>query len=216
MTNKKILLIIVILFMTACQTNYSLKYDGSNLEETISASGISEEDMLEGSFPLSSLEDKQVKLFPDSKTNFEQNYIVDENMYTITYKAKHNLDSFSKESYLNNCFDKVKTIKGDNTFYISAYRDNSNGRCFQKNSLAKFITDYEVLSSNADRKEGNSYIWDVDKHANGIEIMINTSKLTNEKSTPFLGVGLFKIIFAIVIVVLLVPTYIILKKKVED
>ncbi len=213
---KKILLIMLLFLVTACNVDYKLSYDGGEFVEEIQYSNLKRFDLEQISFRFDMLDDPKVILLEGSTKEFDQSYTVDGDVYTLNYKATHQTDDFARDSYLQRCYEKIKVVVEDETIYITAYDGLLQGDCFKNNITASFTSPYRVVSSNADKKDGQTLSWDMTKHQDSVEIVLAKNLQSTNDKAPFLGIGWFKIIFAIAIIVILVPSYIILKKKMED
>ena len=195
---KRILILITILLLTTgCTCEYNLTIKENTYKEEIIITGETKEEISnfnnKWQIPISKEEYNKISL--ESDTNGEYtgeiyNYNLSNNRLTFKY-------DFSKNQYINstavsNCYDMLTITNSNNRTIIST---SSNTKCFENhpplnNIKINIKVDKPVISNNADRINGNTYTWNIDKsNANekSINLIIDNQTNDNEnniQSTP--------------------------------
>lgn len=168
---KGLVLALVGLFLiTGCTCEYNLTIDDNEYKEEIKI--IAENENESSQF-------NTVWKIPTDKDEYN---IPGDPGSTITYKSDlynykvisntlyFNYD-FTKNEYLNssaisNCYDRLTMVNHEHTLVIST---SLKANCFEKYPDLKNVTinitvDREVISANADKKNGKTYTWYINKN----------------------------------------------------
>lgn len=213
---KKKILLVLLLFTTACTANYELVYDGEALKETVVVEGVTKDYLLSISYALEDFDKKELVLLEETDKVFAQSYTVKDDVYTIKYNGEHIPGEFTKDSLMLYCYDNVNVVEKTDTIYISAFGSGLSDRCFQDYIDASLKTNYKVISSNADKVEGNVHTWNMENHADGINILIDRTSLYEEAGFGLSTLETISLVLGIVAVIALVPLYKILKKHTDS
>lgn len=168
---KKLMLILTVFLLTACNVDYKLEFDEGVFQEEIKVvrnKPVNEEDFFSGRYEIDENNEYEI----DFKTINNIEYI------TATYTYKN--ISFEKSPILN-CFDNKRFEEKDGNYSINLW--NFRALCpYLGSAKVSFKTQHEVLSTNAQKidKEKGIYEWNtLDK---GINIQIGAKKLNEKKS----------------------------------
>lgn len=189
--NKKIFVLLILLFTTGCSCEYSLTIDGNNYKENIvlSSDNSNEISSFNNKWVIPSNKDEYIELSESDSEVDNYSNIYDYNL--SNNKLSFNYD-FSKSNYSNStavfkCYNKLSIIDYDLTTIIST---NEKNDCFNKYPTLSSIkvtifVDRDVISSNADMVNGNTYVWNINKsNANNKSINLvldNNSELIDSK-----------------------------------
>lgn len=213
---KKLLFITLLLFATACTANYEIVYDGNELRESVTIDGLTREGSSVESFPFNELEEEKINLIDKSDKFFDQSVTVEEGIYTINYNGSHEIENFPVDSLMLHCYERVYVVDKRETLLVSTFGSNSHNGCFSSDVKANLTTDYVVVSSNADSIEGNTHVWDMENHVDGIEFLIDKEKMIEKEVSIVSKLNIAGIVFGAIIILASVPIYKILKSKLED
>lgn len=204
---KKIVFILVMLiFVTGCNSSYNLKIVNDNFEENILLN-IDNKDINSNNQITSFLNEKTTSVitedsFYDKKINNFQDYT------EVILKEKYNENQFQSSKTLNLCFEN-KTVLFEDTYYINLY---GSFYCLYGNSMdIKIQTKNKVYVNNADEVDGNTYIWHIDSsNQDDVNILIELDKgFTKREKIILAGV--------IILVIVLIGIVIFIKKhKAKD
>lgn len=184
---KNLFLIVLLLLLTGCTCRYNLTIDGDDYKEEIMlvAEDNNEETDLDYEWKIPTNKE-EFNLVGDSSTN--QKYTSElYNYKLIGNTLKFNYD-FSKSKYINStaisiCYNKITLLNHNNALVIST---SIKAECFEKypqlNSLTVNIkVDRDVISHNADEKNGKTYTWYIDKSsANNKSINLTLSNVIKQ------------------------------------
>lgn len=207
---KKVFLVLLLLLLCGCTSNYNLKISNNKFEEKINIVipdyDYSYEEVIDPESGVAVEDDNQLKAFLEEETpalfskkaNYKKkvNYSgnsVDVNMsYTYTEK------NFSDSNSLKLCFDNAY-FKNDKTYYIHA---SGNFYCLYTDSMDIVITTKnKVVSNNADKVEGNNYIWTItEENKDNVNIEFEVEKgfsRFNIIYVVFFAIVIFGIIFVV-------------------
>lgn len=185
---KKIILFFLIIFISGCTSEYNLTIENNSFKENINISInknlIPEQSTISGVETDDSitpfLEEPTPAFFSQYDKYYEKKVEDKGNYYDINLKYNYTFDEFKGASSLKTCFEKIK-ISGEDIYYI-----NLKGMfyCLYSDSVdIKIKTNNDVINHNADRKEGNTYIWNIHSgNANNVDILFEVSKDIKNKS----------------------------------
>ena len=168
MKRKVLILLIILLLTTGCTCQYNVKIDGNSYKETIYISSSDSEEIKNLNTKWEIPVDKDVYNSGDKNTDYKSlgniyNYSFSNNKLNFYY-------NFDKYDYPNStaaslCYKTLSVTNFDNNTVIST----SNGAdCFDTypnltNLVISITIDKEVVSNNADKKNGNTYIWNFNR-----------------------------------------------------
>lgn len=198
---KKILILIMLLFIICgCNAEVDIKIDKYSINEEITINdyvneNISKDDILlkyrkyipvDGNIILSDTD-------PDERYSGIKYYTRTSNDigngYSLIYKYNHNFENYYNSSFVKNAFKStyINYDKVDDKIIVSS---DSNGIVlFEQykdlNTIkVNLISDYEVITSNADSYDGKVYTWNFSRYNNkGIYIEYNVNKYIKDDST---------------------------------
>ncbi|MEG0576918.1 MAG: hypothetical protein RR500_03610 [Bacilli bacterium] len=181
---KKILLLLSVFLITGCSTKYNLEIKKDKLNEKIEINvptNLSTEK-----------KDELEKIFKNkipTQTNTEsldiENYKVNKEFnkngykYIMTHQFKTN--EFYNHGLLNDCFE---TFQYKETKSSIAIRAQGEFKCLYDNKNIKVAikTDNYVSSNNANKIEGNQYIWNIKKEKdNNISLVVSKDIIVPKK-----------------------------------
>jgi len=176
---KKIMVLItLLLFLTGCDINYTLKINGDNIEEKINAK-IIKEDLLIGENQILLGEIKTNTLFStiDESNHFEKNNSEINGVNHIELTSKYNRKTYKNSRLLNDCFSSNVYLNEKDYLYIKAYGKYLCGYDEKINTTVKIIISNNVIEHNAAYVKGNEYVWNInDKNKDSIDIYIQVGK----------------------------------------
>ena len=187
---KKVFLLLLLIFLCGCTSNYNLKISNNKFEEKIEIVvpnySYYYEEVIDPETGAVVEDDNQLKSFLDEDTkslfskdvnyNKKVKYFDDyaEVHMNYTYSEKE----FSDSNSLKLCFDDA-IFENSKNYYIHA-----SGRfyCLYSDKLDIVInTKNKVVSNNADRVEGNNYIWTItDDNKGNVDIEFEVEKSSSK------------------------------------
>ena len=206
---KKIIsLLLIIMFLCGCEAKYNIKISEDKIDEEIL--------IYEKTSVLDEFDDEDKVLFEDELSYWELDldYYNKENYNTKEYTGYKYNSYFTHEEYeqltgLNRCYEEF-TYQNEPTIKIST---SNNFLCLNEyDELESFTitieTDYKVISSNADKQEGNKQIWNINRknHTN------KPIKLELEKHPAKEKMGAKEIIIIVLFIGLIIINFTVLKK----
>ena len=214
---KKFVLLILILLVSGCTTEYNLTIENNKFKEDIKI-GISKS-LIDNTSTMPGVEkDDQLTpfienpvsaFFSENNKNYEKKVEENENEYNINLKYNYTFNEFKGANSINSCFENIEML-GEDVYYINL---SGNFYCLYSDSVdIKIKTNNKVTKHNADRKEGNTYIWNIHNgNANNVDILFEVSKNIKNKSI-ILEISIIVVLLIILGVVLKV----IKKKNIEN
>lgn len=160
---KKIILFIC-LFLTGCSANYNISVDNDYITESIDLAVDNSSLPSQGFNEITS--DKN-SVYLGKNKYYDVKYEIDEyNFLNAHYKYKHKIDDFINGRVINWCYHDKEVINNDEYIIIDFKGpfDCANREAQTPLEFAdiNIITDLEVVKNNADKVNGNKYIWQVD------------------------------------------------------
>lgn len=189
---KKTLLFLVCLLLTGCSTEVVIKIDNEEVIETIKISDLKsnvyENNVLREDIS-SNLEDFEREYEFYDINEFEENGYVGK-----TYGIKGPIEIWPEMSHVRPCYEMFKLEKTDTNITLNTSEEYRCGYLFGANDVTLIIeSDLELVSSNADKTEGNKLIWYINdenyknKSINFNYKIIDLEQLAKEKKqTQFL------------------------------
>lgn len=163
---KKIFLLILMFFiLTGCTNEYTLVIGKGKIKESLLSSVPSskENTCKRDSIPECDNNHDEIlsvninPLLNNPNAAYEKKEYTEngENYMLRTYDFTY--ENFGDSYTLNECFDSYEYKNKMNELYI--YATNFT-KCYQNSDVTiKVVTNYKVYEHNADKKEGNTYIW---------------------------------------------------------
>lgn len=196
---KKLLILILLLFITGCDAEYTLKYEDNVFSDSI--------EVFDYYNPVDeNSEDKDLSYFVNKKqyydidglnpykVNYEE---TSENYYDLKYTATFDKVSYEFSSVLNNCVQYHDFVEDEEKIYIMAYGEYY---CEYFDELKiSLITDKKVTYSNADEEKNGKHIWYFKPYESiNIEFEIDKNE-GNPKNYSFI---LYAVIMIVIVIVL--------------
>lgn len=184
MNLKKLLIVILLIFLTGCSSEYTLKVNNNSFKENIdivipkSMIPTLTEDQNQNKFEL----DDQITPFIEEKTAalksqekfYKKKVLEDDEYYQIKMNYTFDENEFVQANSINSCFQYPDLDFSEN-YYI-----NLQGEfyCLYSESVdIKIETNNKVYFNNADLVEGNTYIWHIDNsNVDYVDIRIEIGK----------------------------------------
>lgn len=155
MKKERLLLIFILLlgiFLTGCEAHYFLEIKDNNFNEQISFKNIKDKDLEKQQTTWEELKERNYPALKD------KNYHKEMKGKDLTLTSSYKPSQFSESTLFKNCFKNNVFLDEDKYWYIKGYDDFL---CFYDDGQVVFEikTNYPVLTSNAQKVRGNSYIW---------------------------------------------------------
>ena len=196
---KKLLILILLLFITGCDAEYTLKYEDNVFSDSI--------EVFDYYNPVDeNSEDKDLSYFVNKKqyydidglnpykVNYEE---ISENYYDLKYTATFDKVSYEFSSVLNNCVQYHDFVEDEEKIYIMSYGEYYC-EYFDKLKIS-LITDKKVTYSNADEEKNGKHIWYFKPYESiNIEFEIDKNE-DNPKNYSFI---LYAVIMIVIVIVL--------------
>ena len=194
---KIILLLISIIFLSACEANYTITINKDSINEKIEVlDNVSQNrtvtDIMENykrKYPvydydkIEEYDNLYVKY--DGVEYYNQTYSIDDNGYHLFYDYTYPIEKFKEANSINYTYNYKNITYKDNILKIAIGATNNNMKYDNNftNLTVNIITDYIVLNNNADSVIGNRYIWYINKNNNDeklINFEVDLSKTQSE------------------------------------
>lgn len=200
---RVVLLLAFILCLSGCTVDYNLTIENETFTEnadvyTVNVSELDEpqEDYYDRSYRtlFSMIREMPIGIYYDDETTEYQRTLIDEdNRYGASFTHTFNISDISRSNALSKCYNPSDIrISQNNTTYT--LQTTSACQMFEFEEILKEInikikTNHHVESNNADKVDGNTYIWTINRENYQdklINITYDTSKEiedTNVNST---------------------------------
>ena len=196
---KKLLILILLLFITGCDAEYTLKYEDNVFSDSIEVFDYyNSEDESSEDKDLSYFVNKKQYYDIDGLNPYKVNYEeISENYYDLKYTATFDKVSYEFSSVLNNCVQYHDFVEDEEKIYIMAYGEYY---CEYFDELKiSLITDKKVTYSNADEEKNGKHIWYFKPYESiNIEFEIDKNE-DNPKNYSFI---LYAVIMIVIVIVL--------------
>ncbi len=177
---KIIMLIIFMIVLTGCEATYNLNIEATfneNVEVFVASnekdnkldwSNMTYKEMFnsdENNYTRAYYNDSNYDAYVEGKQEGVEYYtntiINDSKRYGTNYSYNFTRDNFINSTAINTCYKEVTIKKNDNIFVLETEKEASclNGLNALDKLTINISTDYKVLSSNSDSKDGNTYTW---------------------------------------------------------
>lgn len=159
---KRILIVIITLFITACNAQYNLELNDNKIKENLYINTVNE-----------SLTESQIIEFYSTALNTRNNvqynfdYQIKNNNIILKYNQEYDVHGYQNSLIGNSCFEHFKILEENEKYYITA---QGSFRCFtyeyiDLETLEIIMTsNHKVLENNADEIKGDKYIWHINKN----------------------------------------------------
>lgn len=194
-----------IFFLTGCSVEYNLEFNDSSFIENIQI----------GPFDSSSISDFEY-LTPyaiinnDFQEPYEMNYI--DNYLNLNYE--YNVNNFKMAETLSSCYDLYNISYDDDYYYILT---SGEFKCLNYEDytidelIIRFKSNYDIVSSNADYVEDDTYVWVVNNsnsNNRAIDIKLdrnNVKEIENKSNNESLtDKFLYWIVIGIILLIILI------------
>ena len=196
---KKLLILILLLFITGCDAEYTLKYEDNVFSDSIEVFDYyNSEDESSEDKDLSYFVNKKQYYDIDGLNPYKVNYEeTSENYYDLKYNATYDEISYELSNVLNNCVQYHDFVEDEEKIYITAYGEYYC-EYFDKLKIS-LITDKKVTYSNADEEKNGKHIWYFKPYESiNIEFEIDKNE-GNPKNYSFI---LYAVIMIVIVIVL--------------
>lgn len=219
-----LLLMLTVLVLTGCSVDYNLKFNNDTIDEEIvtvfdgNIYKLAEEFTGDGLYPEEEAVYNDISSLKNGKDNYKKTIILGNNTSTVTLKYTYTYDNL-EESYLaDQCFENALFLNEKDSYYIKL---SGVFTCASNNTINfKITTDKEVMNHNAEKVEGNTYIWTLGDEGNNNEVLFQMSKVKessiNDSSTKVSTVSVLRIITLLVLIGAGVAVFLIRKKMNND
>lgn len=213
---KRLLLVLFLsfLFFMGHTSNYEVVID-KNIDEKIDIS-ISSGDLKNPSNFIGDVIDQPQRVFlsSDSDVMYDKKVEKNDDITLIHLKHTYTPKEFSNAKYFNTCFENTTYIYKHDYIYVKGYDGFNCANSSENPTVIKIKTDKFVMKHNADKVDGNTYIWKVnlkDQSKFELEFQVDLKKskeyIPKKKqpviSTLKIAIGII-IGFAIVVIIIVI------------
>lgn len=217
---KKIVIIFLLLFcLTGCANNVELDFN-EDIKAKVSLSFTldeykthSEEKNLSDAEAKSRIESliefRNAFTDPYSDLFEEKSFENNGKYYKGVYEYTYTYSNFNDNSVLNNCFEYFGVEEDEESIYILA---KGESKCAPFDLIVK--ADDRMLSSNENDKDGELYIWNIQKLNNDIYMAISKTAIdkTEKEHNLFSVMDIIYLLVALIIAIVAL----VLKKKIKN
>lgn len=212
---KLLLLGVAFIFSIGHTTNYNVTID-DKIKEDIDIK-ISDGDIKNPSNLIDTIISDKVYVFLNNKDNVLYNKIVskNENITKVNLKHTYSVSEFEKARYFNTCFQNTIFINRNNYLYIKGY---DGFYCSGGDTMNISVTTNKlVINHNADKVNGNTYIWSVNQKKYKdfvLEFQVDLIKNTNtNKKNNNMIISPLKIFIGIIVGIASIVLIVIIDRK---
>lgn len=203
---KNIFLIIIsLLLLTGCTSEYTLEFSNNGIKENVKIEIDNSDIPNKSSNMVSEVDDRITPFIEEEQYPFINDYnkkynkkvteIDSGKRIELSYKYSHT--EFKNSQTYNTCFEDKSFVEERNGYIL-----NLNGRFFCRYSDEVTInikTNNEVISNNADKVDGNTYTWIINgSNVDKTDIQIEISKKT--KTSKYIIYAILGVILIAIIV----------------
>lgn len=211
---KIVVVFVVLLLLTGCTINYDLTINENSIDEKISGSvnkseyQLNDEDTSPNLFYTLINSDVPALVVGDDLYKKDISELEDKLNYNYSYTYNNNFD---KSRIINSCFENRIISETDKYYHIKL---SGKFYCLYSDKININVTsNYEVIDNNADKINGNKYVWTID-NSNDVDILLTISKEEKyEEPVKAKMFSTFQIVGLIVFALLTIITYILYKRK---
>ena len=218
MKKKIIILIILLLSVTGCTTDYNLIVEDDSITENIIAVIPSNTATKQSSKSKIESDNQIIPFINNTQYVFDENDGVTYNKtvkkdkannYIVNLYYRYTFNEFLKSKAYNRCFKESYINKEGNGTIPVVFKGKFY--CLYGDTINVNITSSrKVLGNNADIVNGNTYTWIIDnnnKDNTDIQILFSNEKVSNTSNTITL------ILVGILIIIIIIDIYIIRNKR---
>ena len=208
--NKKIIILLILFFLTGCSASYNLEIKDDMIYEKIN---IKELNVNQEVIDKLKSQNQYVLISKSLDLVYSKTTKINENDTIFTYSHKYTPLEFST-SFSNKCFDVAKFNDNSQTYSLYANKFNCFGdqEEFADSYKINIKTDYNVINNNADKIKGNIYTWNFTKqNYKNKSIVFQYTK--TKKDVNYLNV--FKPFFISILVSVIIALIIIFISKIK-
>lgn len=211
---KKILLLFCfVLLMTGCSTEVTLKIDEEKVSETIKIFGLKSE--IYSNNVLNEDVKFYVEIFEREYEFYDIKEFEDQNYIGKIYELSEKPELWAELSHLRPCYETFKLTKTDTNISLYTSEEYRCGYLYGANDVTLTIeSDLELISTNADKVEGNKLIWNINTDNYKNKSISFDYEITNSKDSE-INSQYLKYIF-LVIFVLVIGIFFFIKKRNKD
>lgn len=170
---KILLLIITILLLSGCTVEYNVNFTKDLASENIILNGVTDE-----IFPVEAYINEQGSSEEPIEIEGVEYYDITKNANSINLNYNFPIDRYTESTGVNTCYKNVSINKmNDGTYNLMTNNYNSCINYYpeleQITINLNFTNDFNITRNNADKVNGNTYTWIIDRnnYANkGMEI----------------------------------------------
>lgn len=208
-----LLIALLSLIITGCKGEYKIVINGSKLSEEITTY-IYDSDHKKREYNSDKIDMANEFINSDSYAFFEDyNHLYNKKVYDksdyqeVKLKYDYNMNNFAKSNFLNICFENSEVVNGKNTLKVSL---SGHFHCLYGDSLdIKVKSKNKVIKNNADKKDGEYYIWTIDKdNYKSVDISLEVSK-----KSFWSNISIYLLCASIVLMILFIIVFIAMKRK---
>lgn len=182
MKKNIIILLISILFLTGCTSEYTLEFSNKKIKENITVD-ILDSDISNMTSQVAEVDDRitpfieedQYPLMNNKDVKYKKKVKNIDLGKRVNLKYTYSHDEFKESKAFNMCFEKKEFSE-----LRKGYSLNFSGKFYCKYTedvVIKIKTNNVVVSNNADKVEGNTYIWYINSsNVDNVNISMELSK----------------------------------------
>ncbi len=204
---KKLFLIIFVLLLTGCTSQYNINISNDKIEEEIVSNILVQDIPVQSTAEIQAgielddqvtpfIEDDQYPFIDDEKEKYNKTVEKKTTQTIVKLNYNYTFDEYRRSRVYNTCFQNKELVENKNDYSL-----NFGGKfyCLYGDELKVNIkTKNKVLYNNADEVKGNTYTWIINKdNLNKVNISMQISK------TPAVVTSVAMIIIGIVGVILI-------------
>lgn len=161
---KKVIIALILLcfLLTGCQVDYKLEFRNDDLIENISISLASGEYNEENIAKMDYMGNNEA--FAISERMTQKKYIYDRKNNIGYLNYTYNVDNFNRNNLFRQCYDSFNFFETEEGYKLVT-SDNFKCGVFSYVPVNSYVitinTNRVVLEDNADRIDGNNYIWEI-------------------------------------------------------
>ena len=169
---KMIMISFIVFFITGCSTNYNIDLVDDKIIEYMDVSV--QKNILNSDSELKNTIDSYYNDLPKmlddlkkySSADFSYNKINDDTYYGFSYRREYTFDKYYSSPLIYQCYTDSDVTREDNLLSISI---SGESNCFNAYKWLDEVninlkTKYYVLSNNADRVDGYTYTWVINRN----------------------------------------------------
>jgi hypothetical protein len=190
---KKILLLMIVVFLTGCQAEYTIDIDKElNFTEKIS--------VLKPNSDYENVKqevDDIVEVLNGTASSYDGYTILpiygeEKSGYSMELRDSFNSIT-SSSKILSACYDEIRMNKVDSLITIQTIGNYKCSDYYDKNFLVKIKTAHDVIYTNSDYKEDDYYVWNIDPKADTQKVYIEMNFVEKVDIEPTSSYLLFMI-----------------------